>query len=109
MAKFASSLTNRHNIPAMLQRLPRWLPMVVSTDVEKSKQPATSWGDFNRWQKLDNISTPFAGFVIQPPPDSFDSNFMVFDFDNVLDDDGNLAPESEKIVEATMAKLQGAV
>lgn len=98
MAKFASSRTNRHNIPAMLQRLPRWLPMVVSTDVEKSKQPATSWGDFNRWQKLDDISTPFAGFVIQPHPDSFDTNFMVFDFDNVLDDDGNFISQTAQDV-----------
>ena len=98
MAKFASTRTNRHNIPAMLQRLPRWLPMVVSTDVEKSKQPATSWGDFNRWQKLDDISTPFAGFVIQPPSDSFDKNFMVFDFDNVLDDNGNFISQTAQDV-----------
>ncbi len=94
MAKFASTLTNRQNIPTMLQRLPRWLPMVASTDVEKSKQPATSWGDSNLWKKLDDISSPFAGFVIQPPPDSFDSNFLVFDFDNVLDDDGNFISQT---------------
>ena len=108
MAKFASTRTNRQNIPTMLQRIPRWLPMVASTDVEKSKQPATSWGDSNLWKKLDDISSPFAGFVIQPPPDSFDSNFLVFDFDNVLDDDGNfISQTSQEVANLLIGKTYG--
>ena len=82
MAMFAGNL---NNLPPEIQSLKRFLNVRTKGDGAGKTPQGTGWQNEENQKFLKDIFTNNAAFFIKG---SADVNFLVFDLDNVLDDNG---------------------